>query len=164
MVIPTVTEDDVLNDEFTTKVVTHYEGFFSHVYKCPAGKWTIGYGHLCRPNHEPINKDEALELLKRDMSDAYGDVYALCGKYLANEPVYRWAALCSWVFNLGGDNLSNSTLLKRIREKDWDAAADEMLRWDKCHTENDGVVTLAGLTKRRKSESDYFRDGTLHIY
>ena len=31
----------------------------AHPYVCPAGYWTIGYGHLCDPKHPPITEGEA---------------------------------------------------------------------------------------------------------
>jgi len=31
----------------------------AHPYICPAGYWTIGYGHLCEPTHLPITETEA---------------------------------------------------------------------------------------------------------
>ena len=31
----------------------------AHPYICPAGFWTIGYGHLCAPDHPPITEAEA---------------------------------------------------------------------------------------------------------
>ena len=31
----------------------------AHPYVCPAGYWTIGYGHLCDPKHPPITEAEA---------------------------------------------------------------------------------------------------------
>ena len=27
-------------------LIKHYEGFYSTPYLCPAGLWTIGYGHV----------------------------------------------------------------------------------------------------------------------
>ena len=31
----------------------------AHPYICPAGYWTIGYGHLCDATHPPISEAEA---------------------------------------------------------------------------------------------------------
>jgi lysozyme len=30
----------------------------AYPYICPAGFWTIGYGHLCDEDHAPITEDE----------------------------------------------------------------------------------------------------------
>ncbi len=42
----------------------------AHPYICPAGYWTIGYGHLCDPTHSPIMESEADVYLPRDLSSA----------------------------------------------------------------------------------------------
>lgn len=39
-------------------------------YICPAGFWTIGYGHLCDPKHPPITEAEAEVYLARDLQTA----------------------------------------------------------------------------------------------
>ena len=150
--------------------VKHYEGFFSAPYKCPAGVWTIGYGHTkgVTASSKPINKVEADLLLLGDMADAGMDVLRLAREVLQDtddmaSAAHRFEALASWVFNLGATNLSSSTMLKRIKEKRWEEAAKEMLRWDKATVE--GVKkTLPGLTKRRQSESHYFLTGEVVLF
>jgi GH24 family phage-related lysozyme (muramidase) len=39
----------------------------AHPYVCPAGYWTIGYGHLCDPKHPPITEAEAEGYLATDL-------------------------------------------------------------------------------------------------
>ena len=39
-------------------------------YICPAGFWTIGYGHLCDSKHLPITEAEAEVYLARDLQTA----------------------------------------------------------------------------------------------
>ena len=61
----------------TIELVKCFEGFECKVkrgivitavpYICPAGFWTIGYGHLCDPNHPPITQEEAEAYLARDL-------------------------------------------------------------------------------------------------
>lgn len=102
------------------------------------------------------------------MADAGMDVLRLAGEVLrdtddAAAAAHRFEALASWVFNLGATNLSASTMLKRIKEKRWEDAAREMLRWDKATV--DGVKkTLPGLTKRRQSEAHYFLTGEVVLF
>ena len=31
----------------------------AYPYVCPAGYWTIGFGHLCQPDHLPVTAAEA---------------------------------------------------------------------------------------------------------
>lgn len=150
--------------------VKHYEGFFSAPYKCPAGVWTIGYGHTkgVSASSKPITKAEADILLLSDMAEAGVDVLRLAREVLQDTDdlaaaAHRFEALASWVFNLGATNLSSSTMLKRIKEKRWEDAAKEMLRWDKAKV-NGVSQTLSGLTKRRKSEAHYFLTGEVVIF
>ena len=46
----------------------------AHPYICPAGFWTIGFGHLCEPNHPPITEEEAEDYLVQDLQTALDTV------------------------------------------------------------------------------------------
>ena len=39
----------------------------AYPYICPAGYWTIGYGHLCQPDHPPISEEEGESYLAVDL-------------------------------------------------------------------------------------------------
>jgi lysozyme len=39
----------------------------AYPYICPAGFWTIGYGHLCAPTHPPITESEGEVYLASDL-------------------------------------------------------------------------------------------------
>lgn len=152
------------------EAVKHYEGFSAAPYKCPAGVWTIGYGHTkeVTANTTPITKAEAHVLLLGDMTDAGLDVLRLAGDALQDTDdvaaaTNRFVALTSWTFNLGSANLASSTMLKRIKEKRWEAAAKEMLRWNKA-TVNGVKKVLPGLVKRRRSEAHFFLTGELILF
>lgn len=150
-----------------TDMVAHYEGFQSAPYRCPAGVWTIGYGHTGPGVDEAtpaISRDEGRALLIHDLTEAGSAVLRQAGDALGKSEsldaaVRRFIALTSWTFNLGEGNLASSTLLKRIRAGEWEKAADEMLRWNKA-----GGRTLAGLTRRRKTEAHYFRTGEVRFF
>lgn len=152
------------------EAVKHYEGFFAAPYKCPAGVWTIGYGHTkgVTANTAPITKAQGHVLLLGDMMDAGLDVLRLAGDTLqdtddAVAATNRFAALTSWTFNLGAANLASSTMLKRIKEKRWEEAAKEMLRWNKA-TVNGVKKVLSGLVKRRRSEAHFFLTGEVILF
>ena len=153
-----------LYDHPFVDVIKHYEGWFSHPYLCPAGKWTIGWGYLCHAGHEPITKEGlGTTYLKDDLTVALRSLENLIPNLLTG-PSHRCVAMLSWVFNLGEDNLASSTLLKRLHEEDWQAAAKEMRRWNKA-TGPDGVKrVLKGLVKRRESEAHLFLTGEVKIF
>lgn len=115
-------------------------------YICPAGFWTIGYGHLCDPKHPPITEAEAEAYLARDLQTALAATLRYC-PVLATEPESRIAAIVDFTFNLGAGRLQTSTLRRRINQRDWGAAATELRRWV-----YGGGKVQPGLFARREAE------------
>ena len=116
-------------------------------YICPAGFWTIGYGHLCDAQHPPITDAEAEAYLARDLNTALVATLRHC-PVLASEPEGRLAAIVDFTFNLGAGRLQTSTLRRRINQRDWAAAATELRRWV-----YGGGKVLPGLVTRREAEA-----------
>jgi GH24 family phage-related lysozyme (muramidase) len=71
-------------------------------YVCPAGFWTIGYGHLCDPNHPPISEVEGETYLARDLMTALDATLRFC-PVLATEPEGRLAAIVDRARNGGAE-------------------------------------------------------------
>ena len=115
-------------------------------YICPAGFWTIGYGHLCDPKHPPITEAEAEIYLAHDLQTALVATLRYC-PVLATEPEGRLAAIVDFTFNLGAGRLQASTLRRRINQRDWVAAGKELRRWV-----YGGGKVLPGLVARRQAE------------
>jgi len=136
-------------------LIKHYESFSPVIYLCPAGKPTIGYGHVVLPREhfdEPITEEFACEILAKDLAEAESDVEHLITVDLSNN---QFDALVSFTFNLGGPALAGSTLRRDLNHYDYDDAADEFLKW--VYARVDGVLTkLNGLIARRKSEKELF--------
>jgi lysozyme len=119
----------------------------AHPYVCPAGYWTIGYGHLCDPKHPPITEAEAEVYLARDLQTALAATMRYCPA-LATEHEGRLAAIVDFTFNLGAGRLQTSTLRRRINQRDWAAAAHELRRWVRGASK-----ILPGLVSRREAEA-----------
>ena len=119
----------------------------AHPYVCPAGYWTIGYGHLCDPKHPPITEHEADVYLAHDLVTAMNATLRYC-PVLATETEKRLAAIVDFTFNLGAGRLQTSTLRRRINQRDWSSAAYELNRWI-----HGGGKVLTGLVTRREVEA-----------
>ena len=65
----------------------------------------------------------------------------------ATEPETRLAAIVDFTFNLGAGRLQASTLRRRVNQRDWPGAAQELRRWV-----YGGGRVLPGLTLRRDAE------------
>ena len=118
----------------------------AYPYVCPAGYWTIGYGHLCDPKHPPITEAEAEGFLAADLKTALNATLRYC-PVLATELEGRLAAIVDFTFNLGAGRLQTSTLRRRLNQRDWPSAASELRRWV-----YGGGKVLPGLVARRDAE------------
>jgi lysozyme len=118
----------------------------AHPYVCPAGFWTIGFGHLCAPDHPPITEIEAEVYLSQDLATALNATLRYC-PVLATASEARLAALVDFTFNLGAGRLQTSTLRRRVNQRDWKSAASELRRWV-----YGGGRVLPGLVARREAE------------
>jgi lysozyme len=136
------------------KLIKSFEGLHLMAYICPAGVWTIGYGHTRNVQEgSVINESEAESLLLEDLQEAESVVANLVTVNL-NEN--EFSALVSFVFvesrrNVSSGQLSKSTLLKMLNDGDRQGAADQFLRWDKA-----GKEKLPGLVRRRVLERRLF--------
>lgn len=138
------------------ELIKQFEGFSPTVYVCPAGKKTVGYGHVVRKNEtfdNPLTESEATQLLIEDLSRRYEPpVLAMVEVALSQN---QFDALVSFVYNVGAANFESSTLLRKLNHDDYTGAADEFLRWTKA-TVGGVKKELAGLVRRRNAERDLF--------
>lgn len=130
-------------------LIKRFEGFRDKAYKCPAGVWTIGYGHTygVKPT-DIINKAEATELLIKDVFNCEGVINHFVKKTL-NQGQYD--ALCSFIFNVGSGNFQRSSLLRKLNQADYEGAANEFQKWVYSKGKK-----LPGLVKRRTAERELF--------
>lgn len=134
------------------ELIKQFEGLRLKAYLCPAGIWTIGYGHTSgvSPNSF-ITIQEADEYLHRDVAA----IEMQLNKLNLSLRQCQWDAIVSFVFNVGIGNFKASTLLAKIRiNPDDNSIMDEFLRWVYAN----GKV-MKGLQKRRLAEMKlYFSD------
>ena len=117
-------------------------------YLCPAGKWTIGYGHTSDVKQEDwITCEKAEQMLKTDLLWVEDTLNTL-GNFTQNQ----FDALASFVYNFGTPKFLNSTLLKKIQAN---AEKNEIIEeWSKWIYA--GGKIQYGLIKRRQKEIDLF--------
>ena len=133
------------------KLIKEFEGCILTAYKCPAGVWTIGYGHTGKVDGKAICKgmkikeSKAISLLKADLltfEKAVENCKALTFKPNQNQ----FDALVSFAFNCGTGSLN--TLVKN---RDAETVSEKLLLYNKAAGKE-----LTGLTRRRKAEKELF--------
>lgn len=131
-------------------LIRTFEALRLDAYRCPAGLWTIGYGHTGSDVHRglSITEERAEELLAQDVAVFEDGVAELAP---ASITPWQFSALVSFAYNCGLQALAGSTLLRKLNAGDIQGAADEFPRWNKSR----GRV-LRGLTRRREAERSMF--------
>lgn len=135
--------------EIAANFIADQEGFSGLAYKCPAGVWTIGFGHT-RNVHEgdAVTRSEAFQLLFKDLVNTQEDLVALVKVPVTEN---QFIALMSFVYNFGITKCRRYTLFKKINAED-KAGIREW--WPKyC---NPGTEFEKGLRDRRMRELNLF--------
>ena len=129
------------------------EGNKLEAYRCPAGVWTIGYGHTgtdVRPGMK-ITQAEADRLFDQDLSVFERQLTDMIrANSITGLRQGQFDALLSFAYNVGLTKLRGSTLWRKIKANINDKTiADEFKRWTYA-----GGVKLRGLEKRRAAEAE----------
>jgi lysozyme len=131
------------------ELIKSFEGLRLEAYLCPAGVWTIGYGHTktAKPGQK-ITSLEAENLLKQDLVS----YEAAVNNENLNINQNQFDALVSFAFNCGVGAFRSSTLLRLVKNNPCDAnICNQFAKWV-----NATNGKLPGLIKRRKMEADLY--------
>lgn len=138
-------------------LIRRFEGFRGSAYRCPAGTWTIGYGHTAQagePDVTPgmqMSEAAANVLLRADVDKFAREVRAVLKRDLNDA---QFSALVSFAYNVGLGAFRSSSVLKAINRGDDDAVPRRLLLWVKA-----GGRVLPGLVRRRAAEAELFVGG-----
>lgn len=126
-------------------LIKSFEGCRLTAYKCPAGVWTIGYGHTGNvKSGQKITQAKADAYLKTDLAKFEKHVASYDKKYKWTQNEFD--ALVSFAYNVGSITqlTANGTRTKK-------QISEKILAYDKA-----AGKTLAGLTRRRQAEKTLF--------
>ena len=132
----------------TLSYITEEEGKRNKAYKDSKGLWTIGVGHLIKPDEQhlitaTLTDQEVEDLLKSDLKWCSEAVESSVKVPLTQK---QFDALYSLCFNIGEGAFRKSTVVKRLNAGDYKGAADAIEMWNKP----------AVLINRRKREKALF--------
>lgn len=132
-------------------MVAHFEGCYLNAYKCPAGVWTIGYGHTGKLFGQNLAKGmkvtykTADRLLEEDLEGTQ-KLLLKREKFKSCDNMFFKEGIISFAFNCGCGNFD-----KIARGRDWYAIFVAFK--DYCHAKVNGKSTvLRGLQYRRRQE------------
>ena len=127
-------------------LVRAYEGLRLEAYQDSGEIWTIGYGHTLgvRPG-DAIGAERAEHMLEADLMTAEAAVSRLVTVRLTDN---QFSALVSFVFNVGGGQFGESTLLRKLNEGGYGLVPACLRSWI-----FDNGRVQPGLVKRRAAEA-----------
>lgn len=119
-------------------------------YKCPAGKWTIGWGQTGKDIVEGTVWTQEQADAARDATVA-GREKAVSKALTRPATQAQFDAMISLTYNIGIYAFQTSTVLRQHNAGNIKAAADAFLMWNKITV--NGVLTYSeGLNNRRQRE------------
>ena len=138
------------------RLIKHHEGVRNKPYRCPAGLWTVGVGHLIGDGkslpeswNRVFTKEEIDGLLKSDLRRFELGIHRM----LPNVPPRQceFDALVSFCFNLGMGTFQRSTVRQALLRGNKKAAMESLVKY--CRA---GGKILKGLQTRRLDEKALF--------
>lgn len=137
-------------------LVKRFEGCSLKANKCPAGVWTIGYGHTGADVHggQSISQAQADKYFEQDLArSAEGVVRTFPGVALKQ---CQLEALASLSFNIGALSVKAPTLVRLVKNNPDDPAIRAAFM-QHVNARVCGVLKqLPGLVKRRAAEADHY--------
>lgn len=132
-------------------LIQSFESLRLKKYKDSAGLWTVGWGHLIKPGEtlNQVTRQQADELFLDDLEEAQDAVRSLVTKPLTDN---QYAALVSFVFNVGTGAFRRSTLLRKLNTGDYKGAAVQFGAWVNAGKQK----RVRGLIRRRAAERELF--------
>ena len=132
-------------------LIKAFEGFEPKPYKCPAGKLTIGYGHVIKKDEQlkSVTERQAENLMRGDLLPVEEYVRQ---KVLVRISQGQFDALCSLVYNWGCANFGKSKGLKLLNEGRYTAASIEFFSASRGVVKVNGKP-FKGLIRRREAEN-----------
>ena len=133
--------------------IASFESFVSKPYLDTGDVPTIGYGTTIYPNGKKVKMSDKPITEAEALAYKMYHIEKRCYPYIdvvLNQN--QFDAICSFVYNVGGEAFRTSTLRKKIiANAPYEEIKEQFLRWNR---DNGKVVN--GLTKRREKEAQLY--------
>lgn len=143
------------------KMIQQWEGLFLTAYHGAAdrpGLLTIGYGHTDAAGPplvhagDVITRSQASDILRSDLGHVEANVSSMVKVPLTDN---QFAALVSFVFNVGEANFGKSSLLRKLNKGDYASVPAELMKWNRANGK-----PVQGLSNRRAAEAGLWVKGS----
>lgn len=125
------------------------EGLETRPYMDIGGVLTVCYGETEGVENRVYTEKQCETMLNSRVNEFHIKVMELSHPEGLEMPVTMQAAVTSFVYNVGEGNFARSTMLKKIKRRDFVGACKELDRWVYV-----GRTFVRGLANRRKAEKE----------
>lgn len=136
-------------------LIKSFEGLRLKAYKCPADRWTVGYGLTTAAGigvavgpDTVVTEEQAEEYLLKVLEKFANNIKPGMTRAPTDN---QFGAMLSLAYNIGPGAFLKSTCLKRFNAGDIDGAAQALTWFNKA-----GGKVLNGLVRRRSAERELF--------
>lgn len=136
------------------ELIKRWEGCELKAYKCPAGKWTVGYGLTSAAGFIEVGPNTVLTQEEADwylekVANKFADGIRSAITAPINEN--QFAAFVSLAYNVGIAGVRKSSAVRHFNEGNLDKVPHAIRAWNKA-----GGKVLKGLVNRREDEVKLF--------
>lgn len=142
-------------NQATLDLIKSFEGLRLKAYKCPADRWTVGYGLTTAAGigiavgpDTVITEEQAEEYLLKVLQKFAASITPGMTRLPTEN---QFGAMLSLAYNIGPGAFLKSTCLKRFNAGDIEGAAQALTWFNKA-----GGKVLNGLVRRRSAERELF--------
>jgi lysozyme len=133
-------------------LIKKWEGCKLYAHKCPAGVWSIGYGTTRYPDGRTIKPGDKITDKQADgflIHECEQKANAVSDLVTVPLNQNQFDALVSFTYNVGVGAFQNSTLRRKLNEKDYEGAANQFKVWNKATVNGQQVTSRS--TRASKS-------------
>lgn len=145
-------EPEMIYDPFY--LIRKWESFRAKAYKCPVGKWTVGYGSTYYPDGTLVKEGDTITQQEANNLLAWYCTTQIKLPKGTFNPKQKMA-LYSLIYNIGQGAFNRSKCKSAIEKEDWLTAYNNWT-WIKAN----GKI-LKGLVNRRNDEKALFFEGLI---
>ena len=130
-IVRIIEKDIVAITQSTFDFITGFEGKRHKAYRDSKGLWTIGVGHLIKPDEKwlltaTLTDQQVEDLFRSDLKWCDDAVTSSVSVPLNQNQMDALYSLC---FNIGADHFKRSEVVQHINQLDYIKAADDFLNW-----------------------------------
>lgn len=131
-------------------IAAPFEGKENKAYIDPVGIVTVCYGNTGKEAvlGKSYTDEQCLDQMAEDLKQHDKQLMSVVKVPFKSD--YQYAAMLSFVYNVGIGNFKSSTMLKKLNVKDYDGACQELTKWIYAKKK-----MLKGLVIRRSLEYKY---------